>query len=54
MIHGLTALHMANELEAPVGTSRFGSLLPAVLALFRIAWEPDASRFSQDGQTEGN
>lgn len=54
MAHGLTALHLANEPELPVGTGRFGSLLPAALALFRAAWEPEASRLSPDGQTEGN
>jgi len=54
MMHGLTALHLANEPELPVGTGRFGSLLPAALALFRAAWEPEASRLPPDGQTEGN
>jgi len=49
MMHGLTALHMANEPELPVGTGRFGSLVPAALALFRAAWEPEPSR---DGQVE--
>ncbi len=36
MMHGLTALHMANEPELPAGSGRFGSLLPAALALFRV------------------
>jgi len=40
MMHGLTALHMANEPELPVGTGRFGSLLPAALSLFQMAWTP--------------
>jgi hypothetical protein len=43
-MHGLTALHMANEPELPVGSGRFGSLIPAALALFRAAWEPKPSR----------
>jgi AcrR family transcriptional regulator len=51
MMHGLTALHMANEPEIPVGSGRFGSLLPAALALFRAAWEPEPSQI-QDEQTE--
>ncbi len=51
MMHGLTALHMANEPELPVGSGRFGSLIPAALALFRAAWEPEPSK-TQDGQTE--
>lgn len=47
MMHGLTALHMANEPELPIGSGRFGSLIPAALALFRAAWEPGPSQ-SQD------
>src|SRR5260370_25738566 len=39
MTHGLTALHMANEPELPVGAGRFGSLIPAAMALFRAAWD---------------
>ena len=42
MMHGLTALHMANEPELPVGMGRFGSLLPAALTLFQTAWSPSA------------
>lgn len=51
MMHGLTALHMANEPEVPIGSGRFGSLIPAVLALFRTAWEPEPSK-PQDERTE--
>src|SRR5690348_1650932 len=51
MMHGLTALHMANEPELPVGAGRFGSLIPAALALFRAAWDPEPSQM-QDEQTE--
>lgn len=40
MMHGLTALHMANEPELPMGTGRFGSLIPAALTLFQSAWRP--------------
>jgi hypothetical protein len=39
MMHGLTAQHMANEPDRPVGTGRYGSLIPAAVALFRAAWE---------------
>jgi AcrR family transcriptional regulator len=42
MMHGLTALHMANEPELPVGTGRFGSLIEAALTLFQAAWHPSA------------
>jgi AcrR family transcriptional regulator len=51
MMHGLTALHMANEPGLPVGSGRFGSLIPAALALFRATWEPEPSRM-HDEQTE--
>jgi hypothetical protein len=51
MMHGLTALHMANEPELPIGSGRFGSLIPAALALFRAAWEPEPSK-THDEQTE--
>ena len=37
MTHGLTALHRANEPHLPPGQGRFGSLVPAVVELFRRA-----------------
>jgi AcrR family transcriptional regulator len=40
MIHGLTAHHLANEPEVMVGSGRFGSLIPAAIALFRAKWAP--------------
>jgi AcrR family transcriptional regulator len=40
MIHGLTAHHMANEPELPIGSGRFGSLIPAAIALFHGKWDP--------------
>ena len=39
MMHGLTALHMANEPDVPIGQGRYGSLIPAAKALFRAAWD---------------
>jgi AcrR family transcriptional regulator len=45
MMHGLTALHMSNEPELPMGTGRFGSLIEAALALFQTAWRPDAPTY---------
>ena len=42
MMHGLTALHMANEPEQPMGSGRFGSLIEAALMLFQAAWRPPA------------
>jgi AcrR family transcriptional regulator len=40
MIHGLTAHHMANEPALSVGSGRFGSQIPAAVALFRAKWDP--------------
>ena len=44
MTHGLTALHLANEPELPVGSGRFGSLIPAAVALFQASWNPEYSK----------
>ncbi len=38
MMHGLTAQHLANEPHLPLGKGRYGSLIPAALALFQAAW----------------
>jgi AcrR family transcriptional regulator len=46
MIHGLTAHHMANEPELPVGSGRFGSQIPAAITLFRAKWDPHAAASS--------
>ncbi len=35
--HGLIALHLANDPGLPVGNGRFGSLIPAAIALFKNA-----------------
>jgi hypothetical protein len=40
MSHGLTSQHIANEPDLPLGSGRYGSLIPAAVALFRLAWEP--------------
>jgi hypothetical protein len=39
--HGLTALHMANEPELPIGQGRFGALIPAVLTVLSKAWSKE-------------
>ncbi len=50
MMHGLTSQHMANDPHLPVGSGRYGGLIPAAVALFGAAWEleqradPDADR----------
>jgi AcrR family transcriptional regulator len=56
MIHGLTAHHMANEPELSIGSGRFGSLIPAAIALFRAKWDPHqaaASAGDAGGPEEG-
>ncbi len=41
MLDGLTRQHMANEPDTPIGSGRYGSLIPAAIALFRSAWKPE-------------
>jgi len=41
MSHGLTSQHMANEPHLPVGTGRYGGLIPFAVALFEAAWAPE-------------
>ena len=36
--HGLTALHLANEPDLPIGQGRFGSLIPVVVSILDKAW----------------
>lgn len=38
MMHGLTALHLANEPHLPLGQGRFGTLIPAALSVLNKAW----------------
>lgn len=42
LMHGLTALHMANEPHLPIGQGRFGSLIPAALSILVSAWSKDS------------
>lgn len=41
---GITALHMANEPDLPVGTGRFGGLIPEAIALFEASWTPERQK----------
>jgi AcrR family transcriptional regulator len=43
MLDGLTRQHVANEPETPLGSGRYGSLVPAAIAVFRTAWAPRSS-----------
>lgn len=49
LMHGITALHLANEPHLPLGQGRFGSLVPFVAATLRRIWsvEPDSSQESE-------
>jgi AcrR family transcriptional regulator len=37
-MHGLTALHIANEPNLPIGEGRFGPLIPVVVSVLDKAW----------------
>jgi AcrR family transcriptional regulator len=52
MMHGLTSQHMANEPDLPVGSGRYGSLIPDAVALFRAAWEPDGLADRRQGEAD--
>jgi len=54
MMHGLTALHLANEPELPIGSGRFGSLIPAALALFQASWDPESSQRAAQTAPDGS
>ena len=49
MLDGLTRQHVANEPEIPIGSGRYGGLIPAAILLFRSAWEPSTSADVQPG-----
>ncbi|MFM8319793.1 MAG: TetR/AcrR family transcriptional regulator [Chloroflexota bacterium] len=40
IMHGITAMHLANEPGLPAGQGRFASLMPAALAVLESAWSP--------------
>lgn len=43
LTHGLTALHLANEPHLPLGSGRFGSLIPVMVDLLRRAWGQEST-----------
>lgn len=43
LVHGLTALHMANQPDLPPGQGRFGGLIPAAHQLLDSFWGSDAA-----------
>jgi AcrR family transcriptional regulator len=38
LLHGITALHLANNPDQPVSIGRFGGLLPQVMDILKKAW----------------
>lgn len=52
MTHGLTAQHMANEPDVPVGSGRYGGLIRAAVSLFPAAWEPTVETNGERGHMD--
>ena len=50
LMHGLAAAHMANEPELPIGSGRFGSLIPLAMQVLEAAWMPQQAREIQEGE----
>jgi AcrR family transcriptional regulator len=44
VMHGLTALHLANDPDLPIGSGRFGSLAREILAPLQAYWAPKRRR----------
>lgn len=53
LVHGLTALHMANQPDMPPGQGRFGGLIPAAGQLLVSFWGPDAASPRTPSQQSG-
>ncbi len=49
MLDGLTRQHVANEPDTPIGSGRYGSLVPAAIAVFRAAWDPGSASSTTRG-----
>ncbi|HKH83283.1 MAG TPA: hypothetical protein VKA25_06350, partial [Gemmatimonadales bacterium] len=52
MLDGLTRQHVANEPETPIGSGRYGGLVPAAIAVFRTAWQPESPVTGSTGVKE--
>lgn len=46
IMHGITAMHIANEPDQPAGEGRFGSLIPVAMELLEKAWSSYPSAVS--------
>lgn len=49
LMHGLAAAHMANEPDRPIGSGRFGSLIPLAMQVLEAAWMPQERETGQGG-----
>jgi AcrR family transcriptional regulator len=49
LMHGLAAAHMANEPDLPLGSGRFGSLIPVAMQVLEAAWSPQQTAETQEG-----
>lgn len=52
MMYGITAMHLANNPELPVGEGRFGRLIDQAIDLFLSAWQVDKGISSSQGGTK--
>jgi AcrR family transcriptional regulator len=49
LMHGLAASHMANEPDLPIGSGRFGSLIPLAMQVLEMAWSPQQTVETKEG-----
>ncbi len=49
LMHGLAASHMANEPNLPIGSGRFGSLIPVAVQVLEAAWMPRDGEEPKEG-----
>ncbi len=52
VLHGVTSMHLANEPDLPVGSGRFGGLLPTVMTAFESGLAPPRGASSAAGHAE--
>jgi len=50
LMHGLTALHMANHPDVPVGEGRFGAIIDHAVDMVLAAWGTNNTSASQKGK----
>lgn len=50
LMHGIAALHLANEPHLAPGTGRFGSLIPVAISVLRRAWSLEPLDPASEGE----